>query len=164
MNALDLILIICFLPFFVHGIMKGFIAQVTAIVSIILGVWLSFKFSDKVCQWLLPYLDVSDKVLHVISFILIMVAVVAGLYLVCRFAQGLFKIVMLGWLDKLLGVVFSLVKGMLLVGVLIILFNTLNTSFHFISEEKLSESVLYTPLKDIAYAVFPYFKELLFKQ
>ena len=41
-------------------------------------------------------------------------------------------------------------------------FNSLNNSFNFISEEELAKSALYPPLKELAYTVFPYLKDMLF--
>lgn len=69
---------------------------------------------------------------------------------------------MLGWVNKLLGVAFSFLKCALVIGLIIMAFNSLNNSFHIISEEELAKSILYPPLKDIAYTVFPYLKDLLF--
>ena len=71
---------------------------------------------------------------------------------------------MLGWLDKLLGAVFAVLKASLVLGILIILFNTLNSAFNIVPESATDGSVLYGTLKRISYTVFPYFKELLFKQ
>jgi membrane protein required for colicin V production len=69
---------------------------------------------------------------------------------------------MLGWLNKLLGAVFSLLKCSLIIGLLIMVFNSINNTFNLVAEEELAKSVLYPPLKDIAYTVFPYLKEMLF--
>ena len=69
---------------------------------------------------------------------------------------------MLGWLNKLLGIAFAFLKTALIVGLVIMLFNSLNDNFHLIQEETLAESVLYGPLKNLAYTVFPYLKEMLF--
>ncbi len=164
MSALDIILLLCFVPFLVRGLTKGFIAQLASIVSVFVGVWLSFRFAGAVSSWLMPYLDVSEKVLHVVAFILIMVAVILVFYFLGKALHGLFKIVMLGWLDKLLGLVFAAILGTMVIGILIMIFNTVNSLFGLVGEEVLAESVLYTQLKDIAYTLFPYFKELLFKQ
>ena len=71
------------------------------------------------------------------------------------------NLVMLGWVNKLLGVVFSFVKCALVTGLLIMVFNSINTSLDLVSAETLSESVLYTPLKDFADSVFPYIKEMI---
>ena len=50
----------------------------------------------------------------------------------------------------------------LVVGLLVMLFNTLNTKVELVDEKILGDAVLYTPMKDLAYLVFPFFKELLF--
>ena len=164
MSTPDIIILICFLPAIISGIMKGFIEQAIALVSLILGAWLSFKFSTVVSGWLQPYFEVSETVLNVISFAVIMVAVVLVLFVLSKILTGVTKLVMLGWLDRLLGLVFALLKAGLLIGIAIILFDTLNVKFEFVEEKVLDESVLYAPIRDIAYVIFPYLKELLLKQ
>lgn len=164
MSTPDIIILICFLPAIVGGIRRGFIEQAVALVSVILGAWLAFKFSNVVGEWLQPYFEVSETVLHVISFAAIMIAVVLVLFVLGKVMAGLTKLVMLGWLDRLLGLVFALLKAGLIVGILIILFDTLNLKFGFVDNAVLDESVLYAPIRDIAYMIFPYLKELLLKQ
>ncbi|MBO4922624.1 MAG: CvpA family protein [Bacteroidales bacterium] len=164
MSTPDIIILICFLPAIISGIMKGFIEQAIALVSLILGAWLAFKFSTVVSGWLQPYFEVSETVLNVISFAVIMVAIVLVLFVLSKILTGVTKLVMLGWLDRLLGLVFALLKAGLLIGIAIILFDTLNVKFEFVEEKVLDESVLYAPIRDIAYVIFPYLKELLLKQ
>ena len=164
MSTPDIIILICFLPAIISGIMKGFIEQAIALVSLILGAWLAFKFSTVVSGWLQPYFEVSETVLNVISFAVIMVAVVLVLFVLSKILTGVTKLVMLGWLDRLLGLVFAQLKAGLLIGIAIILFDTLNVKFEFVEEKVLDESVLYAPIRDIAYVIFPYLKELLLKQ
>ena len=164
MNTPDIIILLCFLPALIRGVMKGFIEQAVALVSLILGAWLAFKFSIVVGEWLQPFFKVSETVMHVISFAVIMIAVVLVLFVLGKLLAGILKIVMLGWLDRLLGLVFALLIAGLLVGIGIILFDTLNAKFELVDNAVLDESVLYSPIRDIAYTVFPYLKELLLKQ
>ncbi len=164
MSTPDIIILICFLPAIITGIMKGFIEQAIALFSLILGAWLAFKFSTVVSGWLQPYFEISETVLNVISFAVIMIAVVLVLFVLGKVLTGVTKLVMLGWLDRLLGLVFALLKAGLFIGIGIILFETLNVKFEFVEEKVLDESVLYGPIRDIAYMVFPYLKELLLKQ
>jgi membrane protein required for colicin V production len=162
MSIIDIILLICFVPALVSGIRKGFISQVISIISIIAGVWVSYEFSGPVGAWLGQHIEAAENVLKLISFILIMIAVFASLALVGKLLEGIIKFVMLGWVNKLLGVVFALLKTGLVVGLLIMLFCSLNNSLHLVSEEALAESVLFTPLKNAAYTIFPYLKSLIF--
>ena len=164
MCTLDIILSICLVGAAIQGIVKGFTAQIVALVSIIAGTWVAFKFSGLLCSLAGPWLHISGQILHVIMFILIAAAVIFALHLLGKIIRASIKLVMLGWLDRLLGAVFALLKATLIIGILIMLFNTLNTSFHIVDGQVLDRSVLYTPIKRIAYGVFPYFKELLFKQ
>ena len=164
MSTPDIIILLCFLPALIRGVMKGFIEQAVALVSLVLGAWLAFKFSTVVGEWLQPFFKVSETVMHVISFAVIMIAVVLVLFVIGKLLTGISKIVMLGWLDRLLGLVFALLIAGLLVGIGIILFDTLNAKFELVDNAVLDEAVLYSPLRDIAYTVFPYLKELLLKQ
>lgn len=162
MNTVDIILLICFIPALVQGFRKGFISQIIAIISIILGAWLSFRFASEVSVWLAQYITGSEQILKIIAFALILTAVIIGLTLLGKLLESTFELVMLGWLNKLLGAAFSLVKAGLLIGLAIMVFCSLNNTFSLVSEEVLKESVLFPPLKDLAYTVFPYLKELLF--
>ena len=159
---MDIILSICFVPALVSGIRKGFISQVVAIISIIAGVWISFEFSSAVGAWLGQYIEATENTLKLIAFIIIMIAVFVGLALAGRLLEGVINFVMLGWLNKLLGVAFALLKTGLITGLLIMLFSSLNNNLHIVSDQVLAESVLYTPLKEIAYTIFPYLKSLIF--
>lgn len=162
MNIVDIILLICFVPALVQGLRKGFISQVIAIISIIAGVWVSARFTASASTWLAQYIEGSEQVLKVISFALIFIAVIAVLAILGRLLEGTVKLIMLGWLNRLLGMVLSLVKAGLIVGLVIMAFCSLNNTFSLVSEEVLNESVLFPPLKNMAYMVFPYLKELLF--
>lgn len=162
MNIVDIILLICFVPALVQGLRKGFISQVIAIISIIAGVWVSARFTASASTWLAQYIEGSEQVLKVISFALIFIAVIAVLAILGRLLEGTVKLIMLGWLNRLLGMVLSLVKAGLIVGLVIMAFCSLNNTFSLVSEEVLNDSVLFPPLKNMAYTVFPYLKELLF--
>lgn len=162
MSIIDIILLICFVPAVINGIRKGFISQVISIVSIIAGVWVSYEFSTIVAEWIGQYIQASENVLHLVAFALIMVGVFLLLALLARLIEKLVNFVMLGWLNKLLGVVFALIKSGLIIGLVIMAFNSLNNNFHFVDDQLLADSILYTPLKDIAYTVFPYLKSMIF--
>ncbi|MBQ3607760.1 MAG: CvpA family protein [Bacteroidales bacterium] len=161
MNILDIILLICFIPALVQGIRKGFIAQAISIISIIVGIWASARFADVVAGWIAQYITASEQVMKVVAFALILIVVFFLLGLIGKMLEGIFNFVLLGWLNKLLGVVFALLKTALIVGLVIMAFSSLNDTFHLVKEEVLNESVLYPPLKKIAFDVFPYIKDML---
>lgn len=163
MNILDIILLVCFIPAIISGLRKGFIAQVVAIISIVLGVWLSVKSATLVGSWISQWIEASPQLINIISFAIIFIAVAVLLFTIGKLIEATIKIIMLGWLNKLLGVLFSMLKCILIIGFLIIVFEAINDAFGLVPESYLSDSLLYAPFRDIADSVFPLFKELLSK-
>lgn len=161
MNILDIILLLCLVWAVVQGLRKGFISQVIAIISIISGVWMSARFTNVVCTWLSQWISGSEQVLKVVAFTLILVAVFLVLAALGKALEGIIRLVMLGWLNKLLGVVFSLLKCLLILGLIVLAFNSLNSTIQLIKPEYLADSILYGPIRDLANSVFPYVKEMI---
>jgi membrane protein required for colicin V production len=162
MNIVDIILLICFIPALIQGFRKGFISQIIAIVSIIAGAWVSFRFAGVLGQWLCQYINSPEQVLTVAAFALIFIAAAVVMALLGKLLEKVIKLVMLEWLNKVLGVVFSLGTSALAIGLIIMIFCSLNNTYGIVGEEILNDSVLFTPLKNISYTIFPYLKELLF--
>lgn len=163
MNTLDIILAICFIPALIRGISKGFVEQAAALVAFFLSVWMAFRFSTLAADWLRPVLEVSETVLNVVAFVAILVVVSIAMVLIGKLISKFIKVAMLGWLDKLLGVLFGFLVTALILGVLIVSFDAVNTRFTIVAAEKLEASVLYTSLRAIAWFIFPYLKELIVK-
>lgn len=162
MNILDIILLICFIPAVIQGLRKGFISQAISIVSLVLGIWLSARFASAVSSWIGQWITASGQVLEIVAFALILILVFLGLGAIGKLIEATIKLVMLGWLNRLLGVVFALLKTMLIVGLVIMAFNSLNVTFGFVKEEVLNQSMLYPPLKNLANDVFPYLRDMIF--
>lgn len=161
MNILDIILLICFVPAIIQGIRKGFIAQAISIVSIIFGVWASARFANMVSVWIGQYITASEQVLKVVAFALILIIVFLVLAALGKLIEATFKLVMLGWLNRLLGVIFALLKTGLIVGLGIMAFDSINSTFKFVQDSVMESSILYPPLKSLAYEIFPYIKDML---
>ncbi|MBR5660619.1 MAG: CvpA family protein [Bacteroidales bacterium] len=164
MNVIDIIILCCCVPAVIHGLSKGFVSQAFSLVALILGVWLSFKFSNALGDWLVSFVELPGAILHIIAFGLIMLVVMAITHLAGKAVESVLKVVMLGWLNKLLGIVFALLKAVLIVGLVILLFEAFNNTLPIVPSKTMEESVFYGPVKDLANFVFPYLKELIFKK
>lgn len=161
MNVLDIILLICFVPALITGIRKGFIAQVISIISIVAGVWLSFRFSELLTGWLSQWIHTSDALLQIIAFIIILILVILAFTALGKLLEATIKIILLGWLNRLLGVIFAILKYVLIIGLILVAFDWINSELGLVRKSVLDSSVLYRPLLNAADTIFPYFKELL---
>lgn len=161
MNLLDIILLILLIPGAIRGVAKGFLEQAVSLAGIVLSVYIAYHFSEPVCTWLAQYITVSDTVLHVIGFAVLLLAVLLIVMFFAKLLTRVADMASLGWFNRVLGFVFSLAVSVLIICILIILFDTVNTKFELVKTPILTDSVLYGPLKDLGYFVFPYLKQLL---
>ena len=67
---------------------------------------------------------------------------------------------MLGWLDKLLGIVMTFCLFALVISVIVYFVDSANKLLDFIPKEKLEESRFFPMLLEFSQQVFPHFKEL----
>lgn len=161
MNWIDIILILCFIPAIISGIRKGFISQVASIIIIVAGVWLSYEFSGQLSEWMSGWLHANENVIRVISFVVIFLIVAIILTLLTRVLEGLLKIILLGWLNKLLGFIFAILKYALILCLLVYVFDIINKGGAIIPENVLDDSVLYGALSHLNEIIFPYLQGFL---
>ena len=161
MCALDIILLVCFIPALISGISKGLVEQIVGLASLVLGAWLAFRFSARLSVWLAPYMNLEEKLLHVVSFAIILILTIVVLFLIGKLLTGLLKMADLGWINRAFGFIFAIFKTALLLGLLITVFEGLNDKWDFVKPEVLAESPVYIALKGFALKVFPYLKSLI---
>lgn len=165
MNVLDIVLIVCFLLGLIVGIRKGLIGQLIGLVSVILGICLAYRFFAALSVWLKTALklNVQNDLLNLISFGVILILVILVLALVGKALEGLVRITLLGWLNRLLGAVFSLMTTFLVIGLLILFLHHIAAAFEIETPAVLKDSVLYNWLKDATLNIFPQLKALFLK-
>ena len=106
--------------FIVKGIFRGLIREIASLAGIILGIWLANLFQPDMSAFLKPYLP-FDSFLPLLSF----AGIFAGVLILCNLigwgCKKLFQKVFLGWFDKALGVLFAIVKGVVLIYFVIVI-------------------------------------------
>jgi len=160
MGVVDIVIVCCFLPVLYFGIKNGLVKQLVALAVIYFGITLSLKFSAPVSQWLLERVEMSEFWAKAVSFILIFFVVALVLSLFGKLIEKILQISLLGWLNKLLGIVMTFFIFLLIVSALVFLVDSANNIVEFIPKEKLAESRFYPPLLQFAQHVFPRFTEL----
>lgn len=161
MAILDIILLICFVPAIIIGISKGLVKQVVELAALLIGAWAAFHFSTMVSSWLSAYITIDKTILKIISFVIVFIVFAVLLNLLGSLLTKLVKVISLGWLNGLLGLVFGVLKVALILGLVIMLFEGINSSVHIVKTAALDKSVIYNTLKDIGNTVFPYLKSFV---
>jgi membrane protein required for colicin V production len=149
---IDVILALVLVWAVFQGLKRGLIDQIAMLLGLWFGVWLSFTFSEALVKWI--DVEISNSVMFVILF-----AVGIALAFLCSFvARKLAKNIGLGIVDKIGGVLFSLVSYTLLLSLLLGIFRDVNTRMEFIDDKEFEKSILIEPIEKVADAVFPYVK------
>ena len=161
MAILDIILLLCFVPAIVGGISKGLVKEVIDLAAVLLAAWAGFKFSVPVANWMGGAITLDPAILKVIAFVLIAVAVALVLNLFAALITKTLHAISLGFLNRALGLVFAVVKTALLLGLFLLLFETLNSTLHLVKPELTEGSVVYQGLRDFANAIFPILKTFI---
>ncbi len=156
---IDIVILVIFAIAIFKGIKDGFIKQIGGIAGLLLGFFLAYKFSSLLSGWLKQWLNASESIVKIVSFALIIIAVILCMSLIGKLVEKIIKITTLGWLNRLLGVIFALFAAVLIVGVFISLINYVNESwFVLIPSDKMSESKLIGPITKVTDVIFPYLK------
>ena len=111
MNWLDILLLLILCLSFLGGIKEGFAKLVVGLAATIVGFLCGLWFYGAVGSFLIPY--VSHKAIaNFIGFLLIFFGVLAAGALIGKLLSVLLKWVGLSWIDRLLGGVFGLARGL----------------------------------------------------
>jgi len=164
MGIIDIVIICCFLPSLFLGAKNGFVKQVISLVILFLGIKLSIAFSTPVAGWLQSRITLQPVWISVISFASVFIIVAIFFAAVGKLLESVIKVTMLGWLNRLLGIVFSMLKVLLVLCLLAYFVNSANGLLGFLSEDQLAESNFFGPLLNLADKVFPALKSIIQQQ
>jgi membrane protein required for colicin V production len=158
MNYLDIIIIILILISAITGYKKGFIHQLASLAALVLGIFIAVKCS----KWFAPYIQnhftSSVNVAKIIAFIAIFILVIVAIHFLGKFLEKTFDEIELGFLNKIAGSLFSIVKMVFIVSVLMVLLKLSIIKIDWPKQSSMDESYTYKPVESVAPAIFPYLK------
>src|SRR5260221_11708556 len=102
---IDVILLFLMIFAIIKGLRNGFIIAVFSFLGIIIGLAAAMKFSTVVAGWLKNSTNLTSVWLPFLSFAIVMIGVILLVRLGALFIQKTLDMVMLGWLNKLSGIV-----------------------------------------------------------
>jgi membrane protein required for colicin V production len=147
----------------IKGFRNGLVVAIFSLFAFVIGLAAALKFSAVVAQYLGTNTNISQRWLPVLAFTIVFFVVLLLVRLGAKAIEGGLRMVMLGWLNKLGGIVFYLLLYFFILS--IILFYA--TQLHIIKPEKAQTSVTYPIIYPIAPVVMdalgtiiPFFKNM----
>jgi len=155
MNWIDIAMIVILALSMVMGFIHGLVKEVASLAALILGIWGAIKFSGFTAEKLYDYFDMTGQYVGVIAFIITFGIIVVIIHFIGIIADKIVDAVALGFVNRLLGIAFGLLKSVLIMSVFFSVMNAVNERKPFLPEDKIQSSMFYNPISDIAPAMFP---------
>ena len=155
MNYIDIIIIIVLGISMVTGFINGLVKEVASLAALVIGIWGAIRFSSFTAARLYDYFDMTGKYVGIISFIVTFAVIAIGIHFAGLIVDKLLKAVALGFVNRLLGILFGLIKSVLILSVIFVVLNAIDARRPFLPRDRISESMLYHPISDVAPALFP---------
>lgn len=150
------ILIACLIGYAMFkGFKQGLVVALISLVSLILGVFISLKFSFLFKDWIYEKTQWSLNVVTICAFVFTFILVLIGLQFLGKILTKIIHTVALGGLNRTLGALFAGLKMVLIISVVLNLFHKINFNHYLVSEKKLQDSVFYYPIEDFSKAIYP---------
>jgi membrane protein required for colicin V production len=161
MLTIDIILLVILLIGLVRGISRGLFVEVTSLLALILGIYGAIHFSFFIGNILADHVEWDETYITVVSFAATFFIIVIAIALVGKFLTKVADFAQLGFLNKLLGGLFSVLKFALVLSVLLLVLQRFSDTIPYFSEEDQEASVLYEPIKELAPTLFPRFVRVI---
>lgn len=160
---IDIIFLILAALAIIKGISRGFVVGLFSFFAVITGVAAAMKFSYLVSNWLQHSFNLNGKWLPILSFLVVLIGVILLVRLVANAIQAAINIAMLGWLNKLGGVILYLFIYLFVYS--IVLFYL--TKMGFVQNETIAASRTYALVEpfgpkaiDVLGNIIPFFKDI----
>ncbi|MDZ4331394.1 MAG: CvpA family protein, partial [Flavobacterium sp.] len=155
MGFLDIILGVLLAFALYKGIRNGLFVELASLVSLLAGIYFAIKFSSFIKEILAGFVKWNPNTIQVIAFILTFILVVIGISLLGKFLTGIADFAFLGWLNKLGGGFFRVLKTILIIGIVFKVFEKINYHNFLAKKETLDKSLFYNPIQKTAGFMYP---------
>lgn len=156
MNYIDIILGVLLVLAAFRGFYKGFVAEVASLAGLILGIWGGIHFSHLTSEFIVDTFNYQSEHLGLIAFIATFVVIVILVHLIGKAVETIISAVALGFINRLAGILFGVIKSALILSVLLLVFEELDENVGMISEDLKADSQMYEPVKNLLPTILPF--------
>ena len=160
MNTLDIILLVAVGIGIVFGLISGLVKQLSFGAGVIIGLLQATIFYPRAAAMLQGYTGWNDLLCTVVGFVAVFIAVALIINITGAILRWLLKAILLGWLDRILGAVFSAIVaiGILVLGVNIS--ESVMPDNSITSKTSQEESLLYKKVAEVTFLVIEEAKKI----
>ena len=155
MNFFDILTIVALVWAIVSGWRSGLISQILSLGGVILGIILALGYGAAVGEML--HIDARFSV--VAGFLITFVATLIVASILARLLSKILSFIGLGWINTLLGILLSIVKGLIVLSMLYASIFTINNSLKLVEPQYFDNSVSFNVVRKATQALLKYWEE-----
>ena len=145
MNWLDIIIIIPAAWYAYKGLKNGLICELASIIALILGVWATVHYSDR-----LAALMGEGQTYKIIAFAVIFIATLVLVHFAGKLVEKVVKLMISGFWNNLAGLLFGVAKVVIVFSVLLMFVEKVDTKEVLLKPEFKTESFCYKYVQPVA--------------
>ena len=160
---IDIITAVLLLLAIFKGLRKGFVVAIFSLFAYFIGLAAALKLSTLMAGYIGNNVEVSQRWLPFLAFFLVFLIVVLLVRLGAKAIEGMMKLMMLGWLNRIAGVLLYILIYFFIYSILLFYF----TQLHLIKEETIRASATYNFIEplgpkmiNILGSIIPFFKNM----
>jgi membrane protein required for colicin V production len=121
MNTLDILIVVILMYCLTMGLFRGLFRELSSIAGVLAGFYAAYTYYNYLTAYLSKWIS-DTGYLNILSFLIIFISIFVIIGILGAIIKYLLKIITFGWLDRVAGGVFGLIKGTLIVSVLLMTF------------------------------------------
>jgi membrane protein required for colicin V production len=111
MNLVDILIWAVLLVFVAKGFLRGLVSEVCSLLGLVAGGWAAFRYSPYLAEASRPLIHLPHHIAVALSFVVIFLLIGLLFFLFGHLLTVVFKIMLLGGINRVGGVVFGLLEG-----------------------------------------------------
>ena len=163
MSLFDIVLLVIISSFALFGLWFGLVHTLGSLIGTVFGVYLASRYYEPVASWVINFSGWSGNyvkvIVFIVTFMLITRLVGFVFWVMEKFLTIFTRMPFIHGLDRLLGAIFGVLEGAIVIGVSLYFIARFPISLSFMSG--LEESQLAPPLVKLASILIPLFPEAL---
>ena len=155
-NTLDILILITIIWFAVKGLKKGLIDGIFSILALVIGGWITVRYSDYTCA----FLGWNGETKWLLAAGITFLAVFIFVLLIGKICKSIVNFILPDFVDKLLGLVFGGGKVLLFVGILFYIVTNIDVNEKILTPEHKQASFFYKHSFTLAKFLLPQFEKI----
>ncbi len=155
MSTIDIVIAVILLFGLVKGFIKGLFIEITSLVGLVLGVYGAIHFSYFLSDILKSRVSWDVSMIQIVAFAGTFLIILLALVFLGKILTKIAETAALGFFNKILGAIFGILKYALILSIVFLVYDQINSSIKFLDKKKVKHSTLYEPVKNLAPTIFP---------